>query len=146
MSDPLSITASIVAVLQITATVTQYLKDVKGGSEDRIRLRDEMRSTICLLEMLKDRIEDTDTRDTWFDVVTLLNAPNGPLIQFRKALELLVDKLAPAGRIQQMTQHLKWPFTKVEINEVLERIERLKSLFSLAMQNDHMYLIPYIPN
>ena len=141
MADPLSITASIVAVLQITATVTKYLKDVRGGSEDRIRLRDEMRSTVCLLEMLKDRVDDPDTRDIYFNEVGLLNAPNGPLIQLRKTLELLVEKLVPGSRIQQIAKALKWPFDKTEINEILGTIERLKSLFSLAMQNDHMYVI-----
>jgi hypothetical protein len=141
MADPLSITASIVAVLQITATVTKYLKDVRGGSEDRIRLRDEMRSTVCLLEMLKDRVDDPDTRDICFNEVGLLNAPNGPLIQLRKTLELLVEKLVPGSRIQQIAKVLKWPFDKTEINEILGTIERLKSLFSLAMQNDHMYVI-----
>jgi hypothetical protein len=138
MTDPLSITASIVAVLQMTATVTQYLKDVKGGSEDRTRLRDEMRSTICLLEMLKDRIEDADTRDTWLDTIRWLHVTNGPLIQFKEALELLAKKLAPSSRIRQMTQPLRWPFDKADVNELFGKIERLKSLFSLAMQNDHM--------
>jgi hypothetical protein len=142
MADPLSITASILAVLQITSTVTQYLKDVRGGTEDRTRLRDEIRSTICLLEMLKDRIEDPETIDKWFDAVRLLDGPDGPLIQFKNALELLAKKLAPRGRIQQVAQVLKWPLDKAEVNEVLGTIERLKSLFSLAMQNDHVYVIP----
>lgn len=142
MSDPLSITASIVAVLQMTATVTQYLKDIKGGSEDRTRLRDEIRSTICLLEMLKDRLEDVDIRDTWLDTLRWLDVPKGPLVQFREALELLVKKLAPPGRMRQTAQTLKWPFDKAGVNEVLGRIERLKSLFSLAIQNDYMCAVP----
>jgi hypothetical protein len=137
-------TASIVAVLQMIATVTQYLKDHKGGSEDRVRLRDEMRSTICLLEMLKDRVEDSDTGNPWLNAVRWLDVPNGPLAQFKKALELLVDKLAPSGRMRQVAQTIKWPFDKTDVNEILGKIERLKSLFSLAMQNEHMYVIPQI--
>jgi len=91
--------------------------------------------------MLKDRVDDPDTRDIYFNEVGLLNAPNGPLIQLRKTLELLVEKLVPGSRIQQIAKALKWPFDKTEINEILGTIERLKSLFSLAMQNDHMYVI-----
>lgn len=141
MSDPLSISASIVAVLQMTATVTQYLKDVMGGSEDRTRLRDEMRSMICLLEMLNDRIEDIDTRDIWMETTRWLDVPNGPLTQFKESLDLMAKKLAPSGRIRQMAQPLKWPFDKNDVNEAMDRIERTKSLFNLALQNDHMYEI-----
>jgi hypothetical protein len=36
MADPLSITASIIAVLQLTSVVAQYLKDIKGGFGDRL--------------------------------------------------------------------------------------------------------------
>lgn len=60
MSDPLSVTASVIAVLQLAATATQYLKDVKHGSADRTKLRDELRSATCLLEMLRDRLDDSD--------------------------------------------------------------------------------------
>jgi hypothetical protein len=49
-----------------------------------------------------------------------------------------VQKLSPRGRVQQVAQALKWPFDKAEVNEVLGTTERLKSLFSLALQNDHM--------
>lgn len=52
MSDPLSTAAGVIAVLQLAATATQYIKDVKHGAADRTKLCDEMRNTIYLFEML----------------------------------------------------------------------------------------------
>ena len=138
MSDPLSIAASIIALLQLTSTVTQYLKDASGGSEDRIRLLDEVRGTVCLLEMLKDRVDDVSIRDTWLDTMRSLDVRHGPLSQFKEALERLIQKLVPSGRMRQVAQTFKWPFDKSEIIEILGKIERLKALFGLALQNDQM--------
>jgi hypothetical protein len=60
MADPLGTTASVLAVLKLAAGATAYIKDLRNGSSDRLRLRNELRSTVCLLEMLKDRIEDSE--------------------------------------------------------------------------------------
>lgn len=139
MSDPLSITASILAVLQLSITVTQYLKDVQGGSRDRLRLRDEIRSIVCLLEMLKDRVEDPELQETWGKSTVSLGSPNGPLVQFASTLELLTAKLAPTTRFQQVAKTLKWPLDKADVTAMLNSLERQKSLFNLAIQCDHMY-------
>jgi hypothetical protein len=55
MADPLSISASIIAVLQLSGTIIEYLNDVKGASEDRYRLLNEVASISGLLYFLKDR-------------------------------------------------------------------------------------------
>jgi hypothetical protein len=111
MTDPLSITANILTILQLSATVTKYLKDVKESSGDRRRVGDEIRSSVCLLEMLKDRMEDAEDGPSWCRSIATLNTLRGPLDQFKQALESLVSKLAPNHRFKKMT----WPFDKVEI-------------------------------
>ncbi|RYP90059.1 hypothetical protein DL770_003839 [Monosporascus sp. CRB-9-2] len=141
MGDPLSVTASVIAILQLAAKTTQYCKDFKDGSTDRVRLRDELRSATCLLEMLKDRIEDVNDMNT--DTSTLrpasieaLKRPDGPLFHFKQLLEEIVAKLTPQGSRGQLKQHLKWPFDRKEIDQLLVSLERCKSHISLAMQND----------
>ena len=137
MSDPLSITASIIAVLQLTNAVVSFLKDIKGGSEDRVRLRDEIWSTISLLEMLKYRVEEAETGDMhsrWDQKLSLV----GPLNQLKHLLERLVSKLAPANRLERTIQKIMWPFDKNELKEILLTIERQKALFSLAIQHHHV--------
>jgi hypothetical protein len=82
MGDPLSVTVSIVALLQLTATITRYLKGVKDGAEDRIKLRDEMRSTSHLLTLLQDRAEDAQLQEkaviSWTSI-KMLSVHGGPL-------------------------------------------------------------------
>ena len=109
---------------QPSSTVIGYLKDVKGGASDRLRVLDEVRNSICLLEMLKDRAEDSELRETWGSVIVSLDAPGGPLTQFKETLDLLAGKLTPAGRIKQAVNTLKWPFEKLEIAAILSILER----------------------
>lgn len=138
MADPLGITASIIAVLQLSAKAIVYLKELKDGSKDRIKLRDELRSTCLLLEMLKDRIEDVQSGDSWTESMRSLSGPSGPVHQLRLALEEIVDKLVPAHKMGKALHPIIWPFHKGDVNAILDRIERQKSLLSLALQNDHV--------
>ena len=102
--DPLGVTASLVAIFQLAATAaTQYLNDVKGGSDDRIRLRKEIRSTVCLLEILNDRVEDAESSEKDLISIRSLSIPGGPLEQLRNALDKVVVKLSPASRAKKFT-------------------------------------------
>jgi hypothetical protein len=56
MADPLSISASITALLQLTSRVVQYINSVKDASKECFRIRDEISSASFLLYMLKDYV------------------------------------------------------------------------------------------
>ena len=92
--DPLSISASIIAVLQPSGTVVQYLNNVKDAQKDRQIILGELSSAIGFLFLLKDRAERTQWRDAWSVTVESLNTPEGPLEQFKMALQRLASKLA----------------------------------------------------
>jgi hypothetical protein len=49
--------------------------------------------------------------------------------------------LIPQKGLKKLSKALCWPFEKGEIKDILGTIERQKSLFSLALQNDNMYVI-----
>ena len=143
MSDPLTIATRVTTVLQLAATATRYLKDIKQGSADRLRLRDELRSTVCVLEMLKDRIEDSyhmpDTGEALKPVfVGALGGAHSPLSFFQRILEDVIAKLAPQRSSHRLAQPYIWPFNKKDISEKLVLLDRLKSDFGLIMQNDLM--------
>jgi hypothetical protein len=138
MADPLSISASIIAVLQLTSTVVGYLNDVKDASEERLRIRDEITSASFLLYMLRDRAEQASLGEAWLSTVRSLSVPKGPLEQFKRALEQLAARLAPVNKLRKFGKALKWPFQREEIKDILSTIERQKSLFDLALQNDHV--------
>lgn len=137
--DPLSISASIAALLQLTSTVIQYLNGVKGAPEDRRMLLSELASVTGFLFILQDQADQAKQGDQWSSTLQSLNVPEGPLDQFRRALERLSSKLAsPATGLKKLGKAVTWPFQKEEIKEILGSIERQKPLLSLARQNDHM--------
>lgn len=142
MADPLSTVASVLAVLNLAVAATKYIKDVKQGSTDRLRLRDELRSTTCLLEMLKDRLEDSEeVGDGQVETlkpssITSLAGEDGPLALFKRVLEDIITKLAPQDRLRRLAQPFTWPFNKKDVDDFLSTLERLKSHFNLVMQND----------
>ena len=136
--DPVSFAASLAALIQLSTKVAQFLKDVKSGSEDRIRLRDELRGTQCLLVMLQDRIDDAEFLEKDLASIRSLNIPGGPLEQLTRALEQLERKLVPSRRLMQLSKALLWPFSKEEVKEIISTIERQKTAFNLAISNDNM--------
>ena len=138
MADPLSISASITALLQLTSTVMQYINYVKDASKERLRIRDEISSTSFLLYMLNDHVQQAQSGEPWLSTVRSLNMPKGPLEQFKRALEQLASRLEPSKGLKRVGKALAWPFQTEEIKEILSTIERQKSLFDLALQNDHM--------
>ena len=137
--DPLSISASITALLQLTSTVIQYMNEVKGAPEDRRRILSELASINGILFVLQDQADQAKQGDQWCSTLQSLTVPEGPLDQFRRALERLSSKLAsPATGLKKLGKAIIWPFQKEEIKEILGSIERLKALLNLARQNDHM--------
>ena len=137
--DPLSISASITALLQLTSTVIQYVNGVKGAPGDRRTILSELASVNGILFILQDEADQAKQGDQWSSTLRSLNVPDGPLEQFRKALERLASKLAsPATGLKKLGKAITWPFQKEEIKEILGSIERQKSLLNLARQNDHV--------
>lgn len=137
MVEPLSTTASIIAVLQLTGTVIGYIRDTRGASSDRKRILEETTGTHYLIYLLKDHLESQQCGDT-NEIIKWLEAPNGPLVQFKIVLEHLARKLRPVDGMQKIGKALIWPFQYQEVKEILSTIERQKSLFNLALHQDHM--------
>jgi lipoate-protein ligase A len=146
--DPLSLTANIVAVLSLAVAVVEYIKDVNDAPLERIRLCGEINSASEPLKMLRKRIEEEQERNkedteesskAWMSSVMELGAPNGSLDQFRKLLEELQRGLVlRQGRFKQLGTSLTWPFKRKGFERLLKVIERKKTLFQLALQNDNL--------
>lgn len=139
--DPLSISASIVALVQLTGTVVEYLHGMKGASEDRQNILSELTSVSGMLFILQDHADQQG--ESWSLTLKSLNGSKGPLAQLRTSLELLASKLAPMKGLKKIGKAFAWPFQKAEIRDILNTIERQKSLLNLARQNDHMYFYRY---
>ena len=139
MTDPLSVTASIVGLIDFSAKVIGYLNDVKNASADRAKVLSEIASVNCMLCSLQKKADEDKYNDAWSSTFQSLNLPKGPLDQIRTALESLSTKLAPPSTsLRRVRKAITWSFQKGEIKEIIERIERAKALLGLALQNDHM--------
>lgn len=136
MSDPLSFTASVVAILQFSTSVISFISAAKGSHNDRIRILAEIASTQGILYSLKGKVEKAQCGDGIEETMASLGVPEGPLDQFKNALECLASKLEPAEGLKKVGKSLIWPFQKEDIKEILSTIERLKSIFLLALTND----------
>lgn len=136
--DPLSATASVIAVLQLSSKAVGYLTDVKDASKERAKCAVEASNLHTLLLTLRFRLEKGNADTPWYTNVRALAVQNGPLDQFKQALELLQDKITDGGRLKKAGQALLWKFKKEEVVSILNRMERLKSEVEIVSQMDHL--------
>ena len=138
--DPLSFTASLIAVIEISGKVVLYLDNVKNASKERAICAMEISNLYSLLVSLKYHLEDSANRE-WNAAVRSLAIENGPLDQFKQGLEMLQSSLTDGGRLKRIQDAFLWKFKKEEVNDLLGRIERLKTLVEIALQKDHLYVL-----
>ena len=138
--DPLSITASIIAVLQITKEVVSYAKETRDAPEGLKKVYEEARSLVILLHELKDLVAEQNSHNAWLRTTFGLAVRDGPLDQYKKSLEILVPKTTSSHGLRKIGQVLAWKFSKEEVMAVLSQIERIKSLVQIALEMDHMFV------
>ena len=139
--DPITIAglvASIVQLISATATVVQYLNDIKDAPKDRARLAREASNLLALLTNLRYRVEEAKSTEPWFTDIRSLGLAGGPLSQFQEAMETLEMKLRPETGLKKLGKALVWTLDRGDVEQILSKIERLKTFVSLALQNDHL--------
>lgn len=131
--------ASIINITALTGVLIEYLRAAKQAPSDRRKLLLEANSLVALLISLKDyiTIEDQEAHLKWRRAVLELDMPDGPFAQYRKAVQSLLKKISPQSRLEKATQTALWKIKKEDVNETLLRIERMKSLISIALEMDH---------
>ena len=142
--DPLSITASIIAIIQISSDIVSYVNGATGATKERKRLRDEVRACEFILQRLNDEASDAEEGKTWSETIKALEGPDAPLARLRDALSIVRAKLEPKKGLKNAFSTLKWPFDEKEIEKVISAIEREKNLLNLALANDCRKLIQEI--
>jgi hypothetical protein len=134
MVDPLSITASIAAVVQVSVAVVRYLGDVKDTSHDIGKLRREIESLQSVLLPALQHLKRSEYGNLAPE--RLIEARNGPLQELLVILEGLEKQLTQSAGLRKARIAVTWPFRKSEISNMVDSIERQKSLFILALQLD----------
>jgi hypothetical protein len=139
--DPVTavgLAASIVQLIDATTTAIKYLNDVKDAPKDRATLAREGSSLLTLFIDLRYTVEEAESTGAWFASVRSLGVEGGPLDQFKDAMKELARKLKAEAGIKKFGKALIWTLNKNEISNILSKIERLKTLVSLALQKDHL--------
>ncbi|OBT96480.2 hypothetical protein VE01_05654 [Pseudogymnoascus verrucosus] len=139
--DPLSITASIIAILDLTTKAIQYLGDVKDAPKARASLAIEASNLYSLLMNLRYRLEEGRSNEAWYTAVRSLGVQGGPLDQYKDMLERIQHKLGGGGSwIKEVGQSLVWKFSKEEVRGLFVSMEGLKGLIAVALEMDHFKL------
>jgi len=136
--DGLSGAASIVAVVQIAGSVITYLIDVKDAPKECRKCAVEISNSNTLLLKLQDRLSEASSQEPWYVEIQALAVKDGPLDQYKQALQHLLVKIQPKSKVRTIAKVLTWNFIKEDVANTLARMERLKSLVGIALQMDHL--------
>jgi hypothetical protein len=127
--------ASVGTLLQLSGEVITYIGDAKVACVERQNLLHEINATNEVLRLFEVRAK----RDDWKPTMNALNAPHGPLDQFRVVLESLKKELRPAHTTAaRIGRSATWYFFKHKINNMVSTVGHFNALFSLALQNEHL--------
>jgi hypothetical protein len=136
--DPLSISASVVSLVQLTSEVIKYLSDVKIAPKECRQCTVDAANLQNLLINLRYRLEEGKSGDPWFTAASSLEVENGPFDQYKQALDLLLSKVEVENSSPSLKKRLFWKFTKADIKQILESMDRLTSVVSLSLETDHL--------
>lgn len=142
--DPLTISASIIAVIQVTSAVISicydYRQGTKHASREVIQITDELNSLKDVLDALLRLVEKTDPGNaSRLSTFELLNKDDGPLRTCEGQLEALKKNLEPESGWKAVKRTLIWPLREGEVLKTMEALERLKSTMQLALSADQAY-------
>jgi hypothetical protein len=139
MADPLSITASIIAVVQLTTKLAElcryYQHGMKNALTDFAKLEKEAISIESTLNTVKDQLEKRDDQGRPL-YPTLVQGGVEGLDECRVALEKMVAKL---GDSKRFLRRLYWPLSNGprELEEILEVMTRKKQDLCLRFNIDN---------
>ncbi|MCJ1380087.1 hypothetical protein MMC17_003190 [Xylographa soralifera] len=136
------LTLNIVRLAELAAQTGHYINATRNASKSRARLAREATSLLLLLTDLRHRLEDVDTSsDPWFRGIRSLVVQHGVLDLFKTDLQALGEKLDPQAGWKKAGSLMLWPLKEKDIERLLSQIERLKSLVTVALQQDGFSLM-----
>jgi hypothetical protein len=136
--DGLSGVASIIAVVQIAASVISYLKDIKDAPKECRMCMVEISNSSTLLLKLDLHLSESSSQERWVAEVQDLAVKDGPLHQYQQALQHLRAKVESKSKVRKLVNALTWNFIKEDVASLLGRMERLKRLVSVALEMDSL--------
>lgn len=152
--DPLSVAASIIAVLQAANAIISICYDFKALIKDApwtlthiIAQVKDLRNVLETLDRLAEPSDDSDSltkRRRSFEI--LCDPQTGPLVtclRELKSLEALIQSRSGSkqgSKARALVQAMGWQLKEKEVRLSLERIECCKSTLHLAITVDEAYV------
>jgi hypothetical protein len=144
MAEALGAIASVLTIVETLAHVTKTIQSCKNAAKESQRLVIELSFIRGLLQAFEDTIEQQGISNAnWSVTLNLLDGQNGPLQQFHDFLSHLdarITGISQSKGLVKAKKALEWPFREADTIKVIHAIERYKSLFALALSNDHIAL------
>lgn len=138
MAEGLAVTASIVAILQLSGTVVNLLATAYAATEDRNEIIAELSSITGVLFHLKELVESAQNEGDWpVRMISLASLPC-QIAQFQSVLDGLYLKVKPVAGLRAIGKSLKWPFQKKQFQDILAALGRQKSDFLICLGMDHL--------
>lgn len=149
MADVSGLIMTVLGIsFQLTSTLFAYAKHVKDARGEIKQISNEAFALIGILQHIKMQ-DEIDISGQYAKKDSRQDMDRGVIRQvLQECLEFLQElhqKLMPSkGRLEARVQKLKWPFQASEVNEHLQRLERVKTYFMLALMTDEMCAFTFL--
>jgi len=150
--DPLSITSSVIAILQLSNTVykaaREYYTGVKDAPKEIKRLLKELEAFNDILIHLSDiaakvhkndkgsAMHENSQKRTSLPSVTKLLEPDAALHLCFAEMQQFMECVT--AQKSSMKKALKWPFQKEEVYQMIRRLNKLQTLLEIAIATDNV--------
>jgi hypothetical protein len=137
MSDPLSVVANIIAVIEATDFVLTrcytYIGRVKNATAeiDRLVLK------ISLLKGIFSNLHELANGDPYSKTLQDLIRPGGPMAVCTQSLAEIQQRLEASSTKPIAQRKLLWPFEAKKLDEILGRIRQQKPTLLLCLATDN---------
>jgi hypothetical protein len=122
--DLVSASASIIALIDSTYHLVEFLSDFKDGGKERMKLLAEVSNMACTLDSLREKLDQNLPTQ---GLLTLIK-PGGPIDQCISIVATLTKELAPKDAIAGRTvQRLRWSFKKEDVYHAVEQLHRIQA-------------------
>lgn len=143
MAEPLSLVASLIAVVQISGSVIsccyEYRKGVRNAPKDLLRVINEVTGLRNVVERLVTLIdEEKMTSHKYLSTLSDIASADGPLEFCQRDLGSLKVKLeTPVNEWKALGKRLMWPLQEKDVTKILASVYRVKSLLETALMVDN---------
>ena len=155
--DPLSVTASVIAVLQAAQAVVSVCYDFRAAIKDSPWALTRITSSINELRLILSRLEEVanesesksdETNIARLTTLEILCKDGGAINNCFEELKTLEKRLTPGSwagkegsKKRALIQSIGWQFKSDDAKETLQRLEGYKSTLNLAITMDQAALI-----